>query len=180
MKVLLIEEKYNLIKILQNNVPEYTYVDKFNRAMYTRYEISKGNYFDIDVRKKKEKKNLFAPLLYNLYNVLEAMKKNKTIVIVENEKIADFINKKSRRLVCTTILNGIDTDDISEKMLELFRGTNVIVLSYYNKNHTEIMDKLSLVTNSIRNLDINNINVEEENKEINDLFNIMNKFKKVN
>lgn len=177
MKVLLIEEKYNLIKTVQNKVEEYTYVDKFNRAMYTRYEISNGNYFDIDIRKKKEKKNLSAPLLYNLYNVLEAMKDNKTIVIVENEKIADFINKKSRKLVCTTILNGIDTDNISEKMLELFRGTNVIVLSYNNRNHNKIMDKLSLVTNSIRNLDINSINIEEESKEICDLFNIMNKFK---
>lgn len=179
MELLLMEKKYNLVQTLNKKINEYTYVDKFNRPMYVRYEISKGNYFDFNVRTKREKKNLSAPLLYNLYNVLDAIKLKRTVVIVENEKIADYINKKYKIVACTTILNGIDTDDISEKMLELFRGSNVIILSYYRDSHEELMDKLSSVTNSIKTVNVNTTDGTDDTRQVHKLCKIMNDFKRI-
>lgn len=147
--------------------------------MYIRYEISKCNYFNLDVRTKKEKKNLSAPLLYNLYNVLEAIKLGRTVVIVENEQIADYINKKYKIVACTTILNGIDTDNISDKMLELFRGSNVIILSYYKDSHEKLMDKLSAVTNSIRTINVNTTDGTDDTRQVHKLCKIMNEFKRI-
>jgi|GEM_PF-4973389 hypothetical protein len=179
MEILLMEKKYNLVQTLNKKIDEYTYVDKFNRPMYIRYEILKGNYFNLDVRTKKEKKNLSAPLLYNLYNVLETIKLGRTVVIVENEKIADYINKKYKIVACTTILNGIDTDNISDKMLELFRDSNVIILSYYKDSHEKLMDKLSAVTNSIRTINVNTNDGTDDTRQVHKLCRIMNEFKRI-
>mgnify|MGYP000180477959 CR=1 FL=1 len=179
MELLLMEKKYNLVQTLNKKINEYTYVDKFNRPMYVRYEISKGKYFDFNVRTKKEKKNLTAPLLYNLYNVLDAIKLGRTVVIVENEKIADYINKKYKIVACTTILNGIDTDNISEKMVELFRGANVIILSYYGDNYDCLKDKLSPVTNNIKTVNVNTTDGADDTRQVHKLCRIMNNFKKV-
>lgn len=167
MKVIITDEKYNFLKVMDSNVKQFTYVDKFNKPMYIHYKLFNGQVLDIDVRRKKEKKNLNIPLIYNMFEVATSKqsKVKKTIVLVENEETADFINKRSKTLVATTILNGIDNDNLTEKMLNLFKGLDVIIVSHSDNAHTYLKSTISCFANSVKELNVNTQNTELLSKE---------------
>lgn len=175
MKLMIQEDKFDFSKVLIDNIKEHTYFDKFNRVALVRYEISDNTFFDINGKTKKQQKHCPA-LIYNLPSVLKSIKedKNQPIVIVENEKLADYINKKCKNVVATTITNNIDREDISEKTLELFRNTNVYILCYYSDEHKELRDKLSLVTDKVKMISCKDIDTTEVSREINKVLKILN------
>lgn len=179
MKLALIEEKYDLLKVLADNIKEYTYFDKFNRVALVRYEISENTFFDINGRTKKQRRNCPA-LVYNLPSILKNVKENEnqTIVIVENEKLADYINKKCKNVVATTIANSIDRTDISDKTLELFRDTNVYIICYYCEEHNGLKELLSLVTDKVKMINCKNYDATDVPAEISYLLKILqNKYR---
>lgn len=167
MKLMLVEEKYDLIKVIDKKVKQFTYVDKFNKTMYIHYKLLDGQVLDIDVRRKKEKKNLNSPLIYNMYELcnVKKAKRSRTIVITEDEETADFINKRSKTLVAITILNGIDNDNLTEKMLNLFKGLDVIIVSDSDNAHTYLKSTISCFANSVKELNVNTRNTELLSKE---------------
>lgn len=179
MKILIQEERFDFLKVLTDKIKEHTDFDKFNRVALVRYEISDNTFFDINGKTKKQQKHCPA-LIYNLPSVLKSIKedKNQPIVIVENEKLADYINKKCKNVVATTITNNIDREDISEKTLELLRNTNVYILCYYSDEHKELRDKLSLVTEKVTMISSKNTDTTDVSKEINHLLKIVDNFRK--
>lgn len=166
MELILMEPQYNFLKVIEKNVRQFTYVDKFNRPIYVRYKLANGETLDFDLKRKKEKKNLNIPLIYNIYNVLNAKnnKVHRTIVITKDEETSDFINKKSRTLVATTILNGINVE-WTEKMLHLFEGLDIILLVDMDKQYQELKNNLSKFANSVKQLNVNDNDNELLSKE---------------
>lgn len=168
MKVLALEEKYNLLKVIEEEVKEFTYVDKFNRNMYKIYKFANGQDFIFDIKKKKEKNNFYAPLIYNMSNVVNVKnsKRHKTIVFVENEELADLINSKSKTLVATTVFNGIDNLYVTENVSKIFKDTDIIIASPYDNAHFRVYNELFEVAHSIRIFNYKYIeNIEELSKE---------------
>lgn len=152
MKVIAIEEKYNLLKVIEEKVKEFVYVDKFNRNMYKIYKFANGQKFIFDIKGKKEKQDFHTPLIYNFSNIVNVKnsKRHKTIVFVENEEQADLINNKSKTLVATTIFNGIDNLYVTEKISNIFKDTDIIIASQYDNVHFRVYQELFKVAHSIR------------------------------
>ena len=181
MKLVLQEEKYELLKVLTDNIKEYTYFDKFGRVAQVRYEIFEDTFFDINGKTKRQRRNSPA-LVYNLPSILKSKKENQNtpIIIVESEKLADYINKKCKNVVATTILNGIDRNDISEKTIELFRNTDVYIVCYYNEEYNKLKEQLSLVTDKIKMINCKNVDTIDVTTEISYLLKILEDFKNKN
>lgn len=175
MKIIALEEKSNFLKVIEKNVKQFTYVDKFNKPIYVRYKLANGETIDFDLKRKKEKKNLNSPLIYNIYNVLNAKnsRRHRTIVIAKDEETSDFINKKSRTLVATTLLNGIN-GELTEKMLQLFNGLDIILLVDKDKQYEELKNNLSKFANSIKQLNVNDKDNELLSKEEKRIIKILN------
>lgn len=152
MQIIALEEKGNFLKIIEQKVKEYVYVDKFNRKICKIYKLADGQKIIFDVKKKREREDFKTPLIYNMNNVVNVKnaKRRKTIVFVEDEEQADLINKKSKSLVATTIFNGIDNLHVTEKVADIFRDTDIIITSKYEYAYYRVCQELFQVAHSIR------------------------------
>lgn len=174
MKVVAIDENSNYVKVLKT-VPEYPYLDKFNRKTITKYQINKDNYILWDNKRKKQQKCI-PNIIYNFPNVLNAVKENKYVVFCENERMCEYFKAvtKSDKYIYSTFLKSID-DNISDKTLQLLTCANVFIICYEKDKHSTFEDRLLDVTGNVKQLSIkddeNNLSREEKY-----IFNRLKKF----
>lgn len=154
MKIVLTEPDYNWFKIIKG-INETVYVDASNEPAFKIIEIY-GKKYIFDLERKRERRRLNFPLIYNIYNVgaVRNSKRKKTIVFVETEKEADKINKKSKTLVATTVCDLSNRMQLSDNVLELFRDTNIIVALCKHETdeniHVPITSQLCKVARNIK------------------------------
>lgn len=157
MKLILTEPDCNWFKVIKG-VNETVYVDCSNKPAFKIIELY-GKKYIFDIERKRERRRLNFPLIYNIYNIgaVRNSKRKKTIVFVETEKEADKINKKSKTLVATTVCDLSNRIELSRNVLELFRDTNIIVaLSKHNTDENVHVPITSQLCKVAKNIDVYN------------------------
>lgn len=124
----------------------------------------KGN--DIYVNKSYcEYYGTFPPFIYNVSEVLEGIEENQIIYLTRSERIAEMFIQKG--LIGTTLLQGIDRDDIPFEILNMFKGANIFICAY-KEEIKSIKNKLTGIANIVGEKCINR--TEEGRKWIDSTF----------
>lgn len=103
----------------------FQYVDENNKSLYYKAKIIKPDgkkftpYYNIRKDGKVEnKRGVDKELPYNLYNTLEGLKNNKTLIVVEGEKDANTVNNMLKKWYVATSLKNVKDLDIFEGLID--------------------------------------------------------------
>ena len=109
----------------------FPFVDEFNQPLYYKVKFKRPNgtketpYYHFEDGRIHNSRGTTEEYIYNLYNVLEAVKNDNVIVIVEGEKDVNTVNRllRSRKYVATSLKNVK-----SEKQLGYLKGAKIYVI----------------------------------------------------
>lgn len=179
---------------------------KGKKFLHRRYEdkmeiwgLSEGIYTETfpgsnsySMKEREGAKTIWLPeqehILYNLPNLIRAIKEGKVVYIVEGEKDADNLIKRGQ--IATTTSIGATKGDLGKKWLKsfnkYFKGANVVLIPDNDKPGMAFMDhvakQLKSVANSIKIIELPGLEVKGDisdwfldDNDIYDLNNIVEK-----
>jgi hypothetical protein len=126
----------------------FSFVDRDNKPMYykAKFKALDGkkslSYYHIDADGKVINKRNGEELLYNLYNVLEGIRADKTIIITEGEKDANTINSilRNEKYVATSGKNISDFSMLRNSKIFVCGDTGAAGRQYIEKIKHELLE----------------------------------------
>lgn len=153
----------------------YAYQDKDNNVVHEKVRYTNKEFRNRHMKDNKYIWNLkdVNRVVYNLPNVIGAIKDKENIYLVEGEKDADTLIDMG--LVATTNLEGAGKGKFKEEYIKYFQGANVIVIQDNDQAGHEmtqtIVSRLFDVVESIKEIDLGNIS-KAQGFDITDYFTI--------